>query len=52
MTSYHTFYLNSCEDSTDFNGDRALTVSITFGTQAEKKDLLDHLEQLLNENLD
>ena len=52
MTNYHTFFLNSCEDSTDFNGDKALTLSITFGTEADKKDFLDHLEQVLDENLD
>jgi len=52
MASFHTFALDSCEDSQDFNGDKALTVSITFGTEATRKDFLYYLEQILDENLD
>lgn len=52
MASFHTFFLDSCADSLDFNGDKALTVSITFGTNADRKDFLYYLEQVLDENLD
>ena len=52
MAGFHTFFLDSCADSLDFNGDKALTVSITFGTEATRKDFLYHLEQILDENLD
>lgn len=52
MISYHTFFLDSCEPSKDFNGDEALQVTVTFGTTAEKTAFLDHLELLLSYNLD
>jgi hypothetical protein len=52
MASFHTFFIDSCDESLDFNGDKALTVTITFGTNSEKKDFLYHLEDVLDENLD
>ena len=52
MSNYHTFFLDSCEDSLDFNGDKALKVSITFGTELGKKDFLYYLEDILSENMD
>ena len=52
MANFHTFFLDSCEDSLDFNGDKALQVTITFGTEADKKTFLYHLEDILDENLD
>ena len=52
MASFHTFFIDSCDDSLDFNGDKALRVTITFGTNDDKKDFLYHLEDVLDENLD
>lgn len=52
MASFHTFSLDSCTDSQDFNGDKAFTVSITFGTEANKEDFLHYFEQMLYMYLD
>jgi len=51
MTTYHSFFIDSCKSSQDFNGHEALQVTITFGTNSEIKAFLDHLENILVENL-
>ena len=52
LVTYHTFFLDKIEHSKDFNGDNAMQVTITFGTEAKEKQFLDYLERLLSDHLD